>query len=161
MIKKPVKYSSYVNILSGTVIAAAAGFCIYRHRTSDTEMIYIICALLALMIICAIFYAPLWISVDDKALRIRRPLRAKKIPLSMIESVVPWPPTMAARRLLGSGGWCGYWGWFSERDLGKYFAYYGKASDCFLVTLKNGRRYLLGCDDPQTIVDFINTRIKR
>lgn len=32
---------------------------------------------------------------------------------------------------------------------------YGKASDCFLVELKNKRIYLLGCEDSSQIVDFI------
>ncbi len=53
----------------------------------------------------------------------------------------------------------GYWGWFSERDLGKYFAYYGKASDCFLVTMKDGRKYMLGCQNPAEMVDAINARL--
>lgn len=160
MIKKPVKFSPYVGTLSMTVTIAAAGFCIYRHRGTAPGLIYTICVLFGLIALCALFYTPLWISVDDREVRIRRPLRSKTIPLSEIESVKACPPTMAARRLCGSGGWCGYWGWFSERDLGKYFAYYGKASDCFLLTLKNDRKYMLGCDDPQSVIDYINSHIR-
>ncbi len=37
-------------------------------------------------------------------------------------------PTMGKKRICGSGGWFGWYGWFSEKDFGKYFAYYGKAS---------------------------------
>lgn len=70
------------------------------------------------------------------------------------------PPTMAARRIVGSGGWFGYYGWFSERDLGRYFAYYGKASDCFLVTLRDGRKYMLGCDDAPAMVEAIKDKMK-
>ncbi|WP_300877569.1 PH domain-containing protein [uncultured Duncaniella sp.] len=66
---------------------------------------------------------------------------------------------MAEKRICGSGGFMGYWGWFSERDLGKYFAYYGKASDCFLVTMKDGRKYMLGCQNPAEMVDAINARL--
>ena len=66
---------------------------------------------------------------------------------------------MGAMRLFGSGGWFGYYGWFSERDLGKYFAYYGKSSDCFLVRLKDGRQYMLGCNDAQEVVKYIEARI--
>lgn len=56
-------------------------------------------------------------------------------------------PTMGAIRICGSGGFFGWYGWFREGDIGKYFAYYGKSSDCFLVTLKDGRKYMLGCTD--------------
>ncbi len=50
---------------------------------------------------------------------------------------------MAERKICRSGGFFGYWGWLSEPSIGKYFAYYGKASDCSLVELKNGKRYLI------------------
>ena len=67
-------------------------------------------------------------------------------------------PTMGTIRICGSGGW---FGWFSEKDLGKYFAYYGKASDCFLVTLKNGKKYMLGCKDTPKMVNAINEKINQ
>lgn len=66
---------------------------------------------------------------------------------------------MGEKRIFGSGGFFGWYGWFSEADLGKYFAYYGKASDCFLVTLKNGRKYMLGCADAPAMVAEIRSNI--
>ncbi len=66
---------------------------------------------------------------------------------------------MGTRRIAGSGGFMGYWGWFREGDIGKYFAYYGKASDCFLVTLRNGRRYMLGCNDAPEMVAAIQKEL--
>lgn len=160
MIKRPVKFSSYVGILSATVTVAAAGFCIYQYRRTDLFWFYTMCVCFAISLIFVVIYTPLSISVDSKALRIRRLLLTRTIPMNQIESVARCSPTMGARRVCGSGGFYGYWGWFSERDLGKYFAYYGKASDCFLVTLKNGRRYMLGCEDPQSVADFIKEHIK-
>lgn len=102
---------------------------------------------------------PLFISVRDGELNINRPLKIKSIPLSTIDSVKLVSPTMAEKRICGSGGWFGYYGWFSEPSIGKYFAYYGKASDCFLVTLKDGKKYILGCENPKDMVDYINESI--
>lgn len=68
---------------------------------------------------------------------------------------------MGERRVCGSGGWFGYWGWFHDRELGRYFAYYGKSSDCFLVRLRNGRSYVIGCQNPQTIIDEVCRKISR
>lgn len=99
------------------------------------------------------------VSVDDRNLCVHRNLGVKCIPLGEIESIKLCQPTMTERRICGSGAFCGYWGWFSERDLGKYFAYYGKASDCFFVILKNGRKYMLGCENPGEIVEAIEKRI--
>ena len=99
------------------------------------------------------------ISVDEANLNINRSLRIKSIPLKEIKSVKLCPPTMAEKRICGSGGWFGYWGWFSEPSIGKYFAYYGKASDCFLIELKDGKKYLLGCADAPLMVERISSKI--
>lgn len=115
----------------------------------------------ALIVLCltALFFMPLSISVKNGELNINRPLKIKSIPLSQIASVELYSPTMASRRICGSGGWFGYYGWFKETSIGKYFAYYGKASDCFLVTLKDGKKYVLGCETPDEIIEYINKHI--
>lgn len=102
---------------------------------------------------------PLSISLGNESLNINRPLKIKSIPLSDIAETRLCAPTMGAKRICGSGGWFGWYGWFSERDLGKYFAYYGKASDCFLVTLKDGKKYMLGCKDAPEMVNAIKEKI--
>lgn len=107
-----------------------------------------------------LLYMPISITVDNECLKINRLLLTKSIPVTDIAEVRLCQPTMAARRICGSGGWFGWYGWFYERDLGKYFAYYGKASDCFLVTLKNGRKYMLGCADAPAMVVKINSMQK-
>ena len=104
---------------------------------------------------------PLSISLDNDSLNINRPLKIKSIPLSDIAESVLCQPTMGAKRICGSGGWFGWYGWFREKDLGKYFAYYGKASDCFLVTLKSGKKYMLGCKDAHEMVNAIKEKINQ
>lgn len=107
-----------------------------------------------------LFFSPMSLAIDDSSLIVNFSVRHKTIPLSEIESVRLCPPTMGAIRVCGSGGFFGYWGWFKENDLGKYFAYYGKASDCFLVTLKGGKKYLLGCKDAPDMVQAIAFHLK-
>jgi hypothetical protein len=104
---------------------------------------------------------PLSISADKTAIYINRSLRIKAIPMLDVASVKMCAPTMGAIRICASGGFFGYWGWFKERDLGKYFAYYGRSSDCFLVELKDGRKYMLGCKNPQKMVEYINGYLKK
>lgn len=78
-----------------------------------------------------------------------------------ISSVEQMQPTMGARRLLGSGGYMGYWGLYRDGELGNYTAYYGRGSDCFLIRMKNGDKFLLGCDTPKEMTDFISERISK
>ena len=144
-----------------TALATAffCGMTVYFVRRADSWCWIALVSVLAVWLVATLFYAPLWVEVTDTALIMRRSLKSTSLPIADIASVKLCPPTMAERRISGSGGFMGYWGWFSERDLGRYFAYYGKASDCFLVTLRNGRRYMLGCENPAAVVDMLNKKI--
>lgn len=115
---------------------------------------------LGLMLLLGLFYMPLSIGADRYAIYINRSLRVKAIPMQEVKSVRICPPTMGAVRICGSGGFMGYWGWFRERDLGKYFAYYGRSSDCFLVELHSGRKYILGCSNASQMVEHIRSFLK-
>ena len=116
---------------------------------------------IAILHIVCLYYMPLSIAADEHSIYINRSLKIKAIPMTDVVSVKLCPPTMGAIRVCGSGGFLGYWGWFKERDLGKYFAYYGKASDCFLVELSNGHKYMLGCQNAPEMVEYIAKQIKK
>lgn len=154
--KQQVKLSTYSIILSAVALIV---LLVALFFLAKSVAIIIISAILIIWMALALFYMPLSISVNDKELCVNRSLWFTKIPLSEIESVKLMQPTHGERCIWGSDGWMGYWGWYKERDLGRYFAYYGKASDCFLVRLKNGRQYMLGCENPAAIVDYISARI--
>lgn len=154
--KRSVKLSTYSVAVSAICVIVFL-VCLYNCR--DNRGMYLIGACLILLCGMALLYMPMSISVNDKELSINRPFKIKSIPLKEIKSVKPCPPTMSALRICGSGGWFGYWGWFSEPSIGKYFAYYGKATDCFLITLKDGKKYLLGCEDSPTMVEYIKSKI--
>lgn len=155
--KRKVVLSDYARVITVacTVVMCAALWYTHTYRIQ----FYILAAVVALAFLCALWYAPMNISADNYAIRVHRPLRQTTIPVEEISSVKPLQPTMGAIRICGSGGFMGYWGWFSEKDTGKYFAYYGKASDCFMITLRNGRKYLLGCADYASMTEYINQTI--
>ncbi len=160
-IKKRVELSTYCWIISALSTALMCGVFVYALKHLDNE--WAVCILggaIGLLFLFTLCYMPLSISLDNKSLNINRSLKIKSIPLTEIANVKLCAPTMGAKRICGSGGWFGLYGWFSEKDLGKYFAYYGKASDCFLVTLKDGRRYMLGCKNAPEMVEAINDNIK-
>lgn len=158
-IKKRVELSTYCWIISALSTALMCGVFVYALKRPDNE--WAVCILgvaIALLFLFTLCYMPLSISVDKESLNINRPLKIKSIQLSEITDVRMCAPTMGTIRICGSGGWFGWYGWFSEKDLGKYFAYYGKASDCFLVTLKNGKKYMLGSKDAPEMVKAINNK---
>lgn len=155
--KNRVRLSTWCTIMTliGLIVLLTA-----LYFAKYTIATFFAAAVLIILCATALFFMPLSISVNDNELNINRPLKIKSIPMNMIASVKLWSPTMAKKRICGSGGWFGYYGWFSEPSIGKYFAYYGKASDCFLVTLKDGKKYVLGCESPDEMVEVINKLIK-
>ena len=157
--KRRVALSTFSIILTIAVIALfVVGMISYLNRAVDW-LAYLLAGSLVLICCLAMYFTPMSISVEDGCLNINMLLRTKSIPLRDIQSVALCPPTMSEKRLLGSGGFFGYWGWFREPSIGRYFAYYGKASDCFLVRLKDGRLYMLGCVDALGIMECINSNL--
>lgn len=158
--KKDVKFSTYSIVLSILTFFLVVGIFIWQYNKTGLDvLVWVLFALIVIWGFFCLYYSPLSLELTDSSLNVNRCLRIKEIPLSEISSVKLTSPTMGERRISGSGGFLGYWGWFSERDLGKYFAYYGKASDCFLVSLKNGKKYMLGCKDAPLMVEAINKAI--
>ncbi len=158
--KKRVELSSYSIIISAIMIAVICGVVVYAANQSDNEVaVWILTAVFLALILSTLFFMPMSVSVDKNSITVASPLKNKKIPLKEVSDVRLCSPTMGAIRMCGSGGFFGWYGWFKEKDFGKYFAYYGKASDCFLVTLKDGRKYMLGCKDTHEMVEFLDEEI--
>ena len=154
-----VKLSTYslllTFILTGVLIAAVA-FFLWNHE----EKGIIGAVILFFILISGWLYGPVTIAADEKSVTIKSVLRKQRLNISNIKSVELFQPTMGSIRIFGSGGYMGYWGIFREGDIGRYAAYYGKASDCFLVRMKNGDKYVLGCEQPEEMVNFIDSKIK-
>lgn len=155
--KSKVKFSTFCTLMtwlvSGLLIAAIATACLSHDRPA-----------VGLVIAVAVFgsvlwYCPLCIETSADALVIHRPLRNKVILWKGISNAERCLPSAAGIRVCGSGGYFGYWGYFSDIIIGSYFGYYGNRSQCILVKLKNGRQYVISCENPDGMADAIETRI--
>ena len=157
--KQQVILSKFSLIVTIAGSALLVGLMFFNNLPAEVRIFLGI--MLGILALASLLYMPLSISADKTAIYINRSLRIKVIPMLDVASVKMCAPTMGAIRICASGGFFGYWGWFKERDLGKYFAYYGRSSDCFLVELKDGRKYMLGCKNPQKMVEYINGNLKK
>ncbi len=155
--KQRVVLSTYSWIATICCICVNVFFIFINQPPHLIQLLLIV--LLLVMSTVGLFYMPMSISADKSAIYINRCLKIKSIPMADIASVRLCPPTMGAIRIFGSGGFLGYWGWFREGDLGKYFAYYGRSSDCFFVELKDGRKYMLGCNNAPKMVEYIKSQL--
>lgn len=122
---------------------------------------YVVGSLLLCTLVVLWLFSPRFLETDGDSVIIHTRLKKKRIPFSEIREVSYYTPhAFTGIKLCGSGGFGGFWGWYSAPDIGTYFAYYGNPKNCFLVELKNGRKYVLGCDNPDLIMDEIRKSIK-
>ena len=150
--KSRVDLSTFSFILTMVVLAVMVA-CVYA--TYGTDKFLITGAAVIVILVFCLFYAPMSISANDKEICVNSSLWMHRIPMRRVVGVERFQPTMGSFRLCGSGGFLGYWGMFKEGDIGHYTAYYGKASDCFLIRLDNGDKYILGCKNPDEMVAYI------
>lgn len=156
--KSKVKLSRFSSILTLIITGVLMIACIASFN--EKPAFYCILFILIILLLFGFLYGPTSVEADNHNVIVYSMLKKFHIPIENIGSVELYQPTMGAIRLCASGGYMGYWGIFREGDIGKYTAYYGKASDCFLIRMKNGDKYVLGCENPAAMVDYINSRYK-
>lgn len=155
--KSKVVLSRFSSILTAILILGLFVGCIATIH--EKPAFFTLLAVYLVLIVCALFFGTSYIEATPEYVVMGSILIKRKISIANIESVELFRPTMGAIRICGSGGFFGYWGIFQEGDIGKYSAFYGKASDCFLIRMKNGSKYVLGCENPSAMVDYINSLI--
>ena len=156
--KNEVKYSLYSKIITFAII----GLCIFVLCQVEgySEKNLIAGSILIIAILVGLYYCPISVEADTNGIRVHRFLsRPKTFNYADIESVDTCYPSAGGIRLCGSAGLFGYWGYFSDIMIGTYFGYYGSRSYCFLLKLKSGRQYVIGCENPVEMVSYINTNL--
>lgn len=156
--KSKVNLSRYSTLLTLIITGALMIGCVVTFN--EKPAFYCLLFLLILLLIFGFLYGPTSVEADNKNITVRSMLKKFHIPMENIDSVELHQPTMGAIRLCASGGYMGYWGIFREGYIGKYTAYYGKASDCFLIRMKNGDKYVIGCENPSAMVEYIISQRK-
>ena len=147
-----VKFSLFSKIITIFVFGLLIGIGLYCAAMDDSKGIIVLIISLILLI-PSLYYSPKSIKVDDDTLTINTYLSKHKLLISNIENVDYYLPMIGNLRICASGGLMGYWGIFRSVDIGNYMAYYGKSSDCFLVRMKNGDKYVLGCENPYEMME--------
>lgn len=154
-----VKLSTYSLIITSLVVVLVltAVMLLIIHSRHIISILF--CLFLLVGLLWALLKAPVLIKVDKDNIEICNNMDSSLIPISKIRSIELFQPTMGALNVCASGGFMGYYGYFKEGDVGKYYAYYGKASDCFLIRMKNGDKYVLGCENSYEMMKYIDSQL--
>lgn len=158
--KNKVKFSTYSIIVTAMIVILCV-FGIFSLFLDATQSVPL-CVIFVASTVVALFYCPIEVEADQSGITLCRLLSGPKVfSYDSIQSVDTCYPSAGGLRLCGSGGYFGYWGYFNDMMIGTYFGYYGSRGNCFLVKLKNGKQYVLGCEDATAMVDYINSQINK
>lgn len=155
--KSKIKYSRFAIVLTATLLGTLFIGCIVTVH--EKPVFFPLLSIFLILVISAFLYGAAYLKADRDKIVLCSILKSIKIPIRNVASIELFQPTMGAIRVFGSGGFMGYWGIFKEGDIGRYYAFYGKASDCFLIRLTNGDKYVLGCENPEAMADYIRGMI--
>lgn len=157
--KSKVHFSTYCIIITAVVIAALlAGIVATLHGRNECLLIT---AIAIISIFAGLYYCPVSITADSDSLKVHRLLSGDKVfKYTDIKAIDTCYPSAGGIRLCGSGGFFGYWGYFSDIMIGQYFGYYADRSQCFYIRLKNNRRYVLSCANHLEMVRTIQHHLQ-
>lgn len=148
------KWSPFAIVVTILIVVGMFALIICIDRWPQWRVLFIIVlALTFATTVAAAFLSPTRIILTDTDLIIKFALRNKIIPISEIQSAAPYQRTMNFVRTLGSGGYYGWWGWFHNQELGRFFVYAANLQRLILITTTSGRKYLISCSDPATFLD--------
>ena len=109
-------------------------------------------------------FVPLRLIVDEKRLRIWRPIGKVEIQLEDIKSCSIIEDSRSffdkAIRTFGSGGLYGYLGHFRHDKYGKMRMFVTHTKQCFLIQMKDGRNLVFSSPKREEIVEYISLGIK-
>ena len=156
--KQRIKFSTFSLIITvGVLILFTVGIFSLR---GNVEKLAVFCMILGTITLFGIYFCPKTIEANESGITLHRLLSpAKFFSYKTIQSVDNCYPSLGGLRLCASGGFFGYWGYFKDMVIGTYFGYYGSQSNCILVKLKDGKQYVLGCDDSSALISYINSHL--
>ncbi len=128
----------------------------YVAKGSFVELIIMICLLLLTLLF--LVNAPLSITLSEKTFTLKKLVGSLSIDYDQISAIMPYKFGCDIR-LFGSGGFGGYIGLFSGKEIGKYVAFAGDTEQAYCIFLKNGKKYVFSCEDYESVIAFINKRI--
>lgn len=155
--KSKVKFSTFCQVMTAVVIIALLSGVI-SCRNEESKCITLAIIFIGVLI-SGLWYAPMSVECGPNGVVINRILKSRSIPFNDIVSVERCYPSAGGLRLLGSGGFLGYWGYFHDIIIGAYFGYYGDRNKCLLLKLKGDKQYVISCEQPDEMMVAIKSHI--
>lgn len=162
--KKKVHKSRTVVVMTVVILLLLAAADIWLLLLLAVHTVpYALCAVLVGVITVAVAasygYAPRFVELTATELVLHRGIGRKAICYADMCRIEPYARKGLPVRVCGIGGVFGFIGRYSNTEYGSYFSYVGDYSQAFFVVLKDGKRYLLSCEDREAVVAEVGKRL--
>ena len=134
------RFCIVTTVLILAVVIVTAFMPLYNEAERNNTIISIIC-------------------VTGNQLLINRFFSPKKILLNDIASVELYSGSTRFLKVCGSGGMFGFYGWYKNQELGRFFIYATNLKELICITLMSGKKYMISCEDAQSMYKEINLRL--
>jgi len=150
-----------ITIMMAGISTMFIGKAFSTQDTTEQSINVLLAAGIAIMLLLFFVFMPIGYRLDDVNLTVLRWGPKRRIPVAQIESVGQIDASMLRHsiRVMGCGGFGGYYGLFSNKTLGRYRAYITRNDNLVLVRLKEGRPVVLSPKEPELFVKAVDTAI--
>lgn len=154
--KQKVKFSLFSIILTALVLILFGVGTIMLLE--NEEKLTLFCIIMGGVTIAGLYYCPISIEANEFGITFHCLLHSPKTFLyNTIQNVDICYPSFGGLRLCASVGYFGFWSYFRDFIIDPYIGYYGSRNNCILVKLKSGKQYVLGCDNPVAMLEYIKS----
>lgn len=132
---------SYNSIVSGVTIAIFVAFIaifvlfwVFINKPFDNVFFWILVGLFCLCFLWIFGSTPLYVDADDDYIGERKPFHTSRYRMSDIQSA-------------------------EEANGDRRFHFHGKYKEPVLITLKDGRQFVIGSNNAKELINYINSRV--
>ena len=113
ILKKRVKLSGWSIFMTIVTMCFLVGICLWQFSKTENEFFcWLLLAIVTIWCFCTLFYSPIYIVLTEDSINVETLMRVRRFLLDQIVGVKICEPTMSEKRILGSGGYFVYFGFF-------------------------------------------------
>ena len=160
-----IKWSTSVKVITiiGNVISF---FPLLGMLFLPTDLFFIFIVFLSFIplffvFIYAFFKSPITLELSETQIIVHKRKGVKIIDYNQILKTEIYKPDKSDIRTFGVGGIFGFFGDFKNSKIGNYQAYVGDFKQAFLIQTKEGKNYVVSCENRDLAMEIITKNIKK
>ncbi|MDR0233127.1 MAG: PH domain-containing protein [Dysgonamonadaceae bacterium] len=153
----PVKF---ITLIVCAIVIAAEYYLITSLLLSFDWSVLIASCIMPLIFLYFLLESPKFLEVNKTDIIVHKWKGKLTINYEQISKIEPYKPDYTDIRRIGSGGVFGFIGKFSNSTIGNYQSYVGDNKQAFLIETKEGKKYVLSCENRDLVINMIKKQMQ-